>query len=386
MPSGFWMPSCRKSETLTRLSEKKRHSPCLSSPKAAGDIREYFSCAIRVASSTRSTTTFASATFERSCARWLSVTCINSSGYEHASSWYLKPIVIRSKSLSIDDSFSRMIDEWARRSKICRVECIEYTSCPRKSSEMNFGLYIVRITSCSTPRRLVGRHVLRGEPLLEDVDHLAAHVDDEHGHAVLRHGEESVGRERWEHGCSAETRAARARARVASRGPLVLCRRAALGVSRPGERVGAPYWRIAGAAGRRGRRGGQGAWAAAAAGAVRAQRERRCRRRSLGRRPPMRASICDDARGRPRTTLRAGHTRRRRPTRPAAASAGATPRPRPLFCGGQQGTSLLRALAPRPAPPPPAPTAALPRLAGAAVHTVVEPRALHAPCRSSSRP
>ena len=62
----------------------------------------------------------------------------------------MKPIVIRSKSLSIDDSFSRMIDEWARRSKICRVECIEYTSCPRKSSEMNFGLYIVRITSCST--------------------------------------------------------------------------------------------------------------------------------------------------------------------------------------------------------------------------------------------
>ncbi len=75
----------------------------------------------------------------------------------------------------------------------------------------------------------------------------------------------------------------------------------------------------------RGRRGGQGAWAAAAAGAVRAQRERRCRRRSLGRRPPMRASICDDARGRPRTTLRAGHTRRRRPTRPAAASRGSHP-------------------------------------------------------------
>mmetsp|Transcript_8119 Transcript_8119/g.20979 ORF Transcript_8119/g.20979 Transcript_8119/m.20979 type:complete len:320 (-) Transcript_8119:67-1026(-) len=33
--------------------------------------------------------------------------------------------------------------------------------------------------------RLVGRHALRLQPLLEDVDHLAAHVDNEHRHAEL---------------------------------------------------------------------------------------------------------------------------------------------------------------------------------------------------------
>ena len=56
------------------------------------------------------------------------------------------------RALSMLDSLSRMMDECASLSKICRVDCMLYTSCPRKSSAMNFGLYMVRITSWSTAR------------------------------------------------------------------------------------------------------------------------------------------------------------------------------------------------------------------------------------------
>ena len=147
----------------------------------------------------------------------------------------------------------------------------------------------------------------------------------------------------------------------------------------PGRCDSRPYWRIAGGAavrarGRRRRRARSARKGSAGVAAVVLGVGHRCERRSAMTHVAAPAQRCAPA-------TRGGGGRRGRRRRPA----GATPRPRPLL-RWLPGTSLLRALAPRPAPPPPAPTAALPRLAGAAVHTVVEPRALHAPCRSSSRP
>lgn len=51
---------------------------------------------------------------------------------------------------------SRMMDEWASRSKIWRVETFEYMWCGLKSSAMNFSLCIVLIMSSSTGRGMFG--------------------------------------------------------------------------------------------------------------------------------------------------------------------------------------------------------------------------------------
>lgn len=77
-----------------------------------------FSCAAAMSCATAGS----DATLPRSARRWLSVTTRISGGERHERSWYLKPITIRSKSLSMDASLSRMIDECARRSKTCRTD------------------------------------------------------------------------------------------------------------------------------------------------------------------------------------------------------------------------------------------------------------------------
>ena len=58
------------------------------------------------------------------------VVCTSTKSLPHRElmTWYLKPVTIKSYNLSMEDSDSRMIEEWAILSNICRVADVEYNS------------------------------------------------------------------------------------------------------------------------------------------------------------------------------------------------------------------------------------------------------------------
>lgn len=84
--------------------------------------------------------------------KWFKVICRYCCGQLQLIIWYLKPMHIRSYSLSILLLFNLIIDECANFSKICFVDDVEYITWGLNNSSTKIGEYIAFTTSCNTLR------------------------------------------------------------------------------------------------------------------------------------------------------------------------------------------------------------------------------------------
>ena len=79
----------------------------------------------------------------------------------------------------------------ASRPHVCAVLCTSTRAvCYQGCGSMACSMRVRHQSGCGTSFCLIIWHILRVEPLLEDVDHLTPQVNDEHRHAVVRHGAE----------------------------------------------------------------------------------------------------------------------------------------------------------------------------------------------------